>query len=236
MPETTVRRHRTVPVAGSRSRSGFTAIELLIVIGVMMLMMGMAVPAVMPALRKGALRSAVTDIEACWSQAQVLAKRATLPPGNTPAHYGIVIHQQAGQRPYVAMIHDAVAGSSMPALLHQDGDPSRPPVAKRTFNRNVIVGTATDATGATVDTADRTLVIYAQYQTGLPISAADVAAGRGMVAAPVSLGVSAASALGSSVCPAVELRTLDYVPNQRGFAVGVQLYHAGFIAVESIRE
>lgn len=228
---------RDLPLSRLASpRSAFTAIEMVIVIGIMMLIMAMAVPAVLPALRKGALRAAVNDIEDCWAQAQIMAKRSSLPSGSNPPHFGIMIRQEAGSRPSVALIRDSSGPGVEAAFVHQDDDTSKPPVALRRFNRNVIVATATDATGATLDTADRVLVVYAQYQSGLPISAADVAAGRGMVAAPTSLGVRAASSLPASTCPAFELRTLDYVPAQRGYALGVQLYHAGFIAVETIRE
>ncbi len=223
-------------------RRGFTAIELLIVIGLMLILMAVAVPSVIPALRKGALNNAATDITSCWRQARYLAMTTAIPSGINPPHFGMIIRQVAGTRPYVALIYDNVDASGPPKLLTTGEDPddvttydsSKPPVVQSIFNRNVIVASA--APSGTVDTSDRTIVVYAQYQTGLPIAPADVVAGRGMVAAPTSLGVSAPSASASTVCPVLNLQTLDYTQGLRGYCLGLSLYHAGAIATRSVQE
>ena len=222
-----------------RSRQGFTAIELLMVIGIMMILMAAAVPSIIPALRKGALNNVAGDITACWRQARALAMNSTVPTGLKPPFYGIVIFQQAGQRPYVALIYDNAGLGTMPNLLMQGQlagapyDPSGTPVAQFFFNRNVII-----ASGATnpPTTADVTLVVYAQYETGLPVSPADVHTSQGMMAQYTSFGVSTGAAVANSLCPYFDVQTLDYVPGTRGYALGLALYQAGCTSALAIQE
>jgi len=229
------------------ARGGFTAVELLVVIGIMMLLMSIAIPSIIPSLRRGALHNAMNDIESCWRQARYLAMTTSVPNGTNPAHFGIVLSQNAGERPYVALAYDSAGPGVMPNLLRQDQDPAnpatydpaKPPVVKHEFSRHVVI--ASQLPGGSTTTADRTVTVYAQYQTGVPVSPEDVAAGRGMVAAPTSFGIAASeldptAPAPASVAPVIRLQTLDYDPSQRGFALGVALYHAGFVSAQAIQE
>ena len=236
-------------------RAGFTAIELLVVIGIMMILLGVAVPTMMPAIRRGKINSALNDISGAWRQARILAMMNAIPSGVAPPHFGIVINQTAGQQAYVAVIFDKVT-TGIPNLYVQGVDPqlpatwgiSGPPVTQYRFNRNVTIASAPASDGTpgplplvgasapAATTADNTIIIYAQYGTGLPITPVDVAANHGLTAAPTSLGVWSQSAAPTSVCPVVRLQTFDYQtsPTRRGYASSFSLYHAGFTAAQEL--
>jgi prepilin-type N-terminal cleavage/methylation domain-containing protein len=238
--------------SGLVARGGFTAVELMMVMGIMLIIMSITVPAVLPTLRHGKLSSAVNDIQACWRKARGMAMATSIPSGTTPYHYGILISQPASGETTVSLVYDNENVSS-PKLLMFGEDPSNPattynagapPVAQYSFNRNVLLATAS-ASGGALSTGAANVLIYAQYGTGLPISPVDVAGGRGLVAAATSLGVSGmlATNLGaptpattpSSVMPVTELMTSDFVSSpRRGFCIAFAIFHAGFVSAEDL--
>ena len=55
-------------------RAGFTAIELIVVVSVIILLVSLTVPSIMPALKKGAVNDAATAIQRVCSQARQLAR------------------------------------------------------------------------------------------------------------------------------------------------------------------
>jgi Tfp pilus assembly protein FimT len=232
------------------ARHGFTAIELMMVLGIMMIMMGMAAPVILPALRHGKINSAINDIMACWREARIMAMSHSIPSTNAvPPHFGIAINQGATGQASVSLIYDSVA-SGIPNLLVQGQDPSdastysatKPAVAQYFFNRNVVLATSPTTTG-TPTASPITIILYAQYGTGLALDPADVAAGRGSVAAPTSLGIAGlqATSMGiaappsvvPSVCPITMLQSVDFVLTpRRGFSTAFAIYNAGFIAAQ----
>lgn len=222
---------------GGSSRGGFTAIELVMVIGIMLILMAIAVPSILPAIRRGQVNDAVNDLTRCWRQARALAMTTAVPTGATPPHFGVLIEQQPGQRPSVAVVFDSVA-SGAARVLNNGIDPVVPstwvatgdPVAEFRFNRSVMLSSTALSGGST------TILIYAQYGTGLPILAQDVNLGRGMVAPPACLGIASAAAAASVVVPDLRVQTLDYetAPTRRGFASNFAIYHAGFCATEEL--
>ncbi len=193
------RRALVISNLSDRTRAGFTAVELMMVMGIMLIMLSITVPAVLPALRHGEVSSAVNDIQACWRIARGMAMSSSIPVGATPFHYGIVINQPGSGQITVSLVYDNQNASS-PRLLMQGEDPSNPtttysaggtPVAQYTFNRNVVLGTSSSQSVANSATRTKTSIfsIYAQYGTGLPLAPSDVALGRGMVASATSMGV-----------------------------------------------
>ncbi len=227
------------------SRAAFTAIELLMVIGIMMTLMGIAVPTVLPSIRHGNINSAVNDISMCWRQARILAMTTAIPAGASPYHFGIAIRQSAGQQASVALIFDNVA-TGTPKYFMAGEDPSDQSTYSASgtaaaffkFNRNVIVA-STPAGGSNTDaptTADQTIIIYAQYGTGLPLSPDNVAMGRGQVSPPCSMGVASDAALTATVCPRIQLWTQDYSvgPSRHGYASSFAIYHAGFTVSQEL--
>jgi Tfp pilus assembly protein FimT len=226
---------------GLVARAGFTAVELIVVIGIALSLAALSVPAVLPSIRHGQVHAAVNDLTRCWREAAQMAIVTPVPAGECPPHFGIAVRQVAGQRVDVGVIFDNVATGSPKYFMQGQvpGDastysPGGAPIVFARLNRNIVMATAT-VDAPTPSTADKTIIVYAQYGTGLPISADDVAANRGQVAAPISVGVSSDQALASSICPMVMLQTLDYdAANHRGFACSFALYHAGFTAAKEL--
>jgi Tfp pilus assembly protein FimT len=227
------------------SRSAFTAVELVVVIGIMMALMSIALPSVLPAIVRGKIHSAVNDITTCWRQARLLAMTNAIPSNNLPWHFGIAIKQAAGQQATVGVILDNVAAGDAKYLVEGEDpadqstyDAAAKPVALFKFNRRVVVA-STPAGGDNAmapTTGDRTVLLYVQYGSGLPLSPDDVAAGRGLVSSPCSLGVASDAAITSTVCPRLQLWTQDYAsgPNHRGYASSFSIYHAGFTVSQGL--
>ena len=109
------------------SRHGFSAIELMVVIGIMGMLAGMSVPSLVSAMRRGKVNEAANAIVQVSSQARRLAKRNSDPS----QYYGVVIVNDASPR-YVALTYGTSASTA--TILEEDGEP----VAKLAFNRNVI--------------------------------------------------------------------------------------------------
>jgi len=213
-----------------------------------MIMMGMAAPAILPMLRHGKINSAINDIMTCWREARVMAMGHSLPSLTPVPHFGIFI--QSNSSPVsVTVIYDSVS-SGTPNFLVQGQDPSvpssynaaKPPVSQYFFSRNVVLATSTTTTGLP-STSGTSIILYAQYGTGLPLDPADVNAGRGAVAAPTGVGVAGlqATSMGisapvtpvPSVCPITMLQTVDFVNSpRRGFSTAFAIYNAGFIAAQ----
>jgi Tfp pilus assembly protein FimT len=235
------------------TRGGFSAVELLVVIGVMMLLMGMAAPGVLKAIRRGTVNSAANDLTQCWRQARLLALSRTMPDaasdGGKAKHYGMMVVQRDA-RLYAAVIYDnrdeaAIGASPENSILRRDptsattSDSANPPVAKFDFNRNVLL-TAAKTASSDPTGGDRILVVYAQYRTGLPISAADVRCGHGSTATAVGMGLSGNATTGlpdSPICAKLRLQTMDYVsaPDQKhGYAVGITLFPIGVVASQEL--
>ncbi len=243
-----------VPIQRRRRslRSGFTAIELLVVIGIMMAVMAMAMPSVMNSLRRGKVSSAATDIMQCWRQARNMALMRSMPDapnGTVPKHYGMMLVQHAGQQCYAALIYDNQAAaniSSTPEASVLRADPTsgstsdavNPPVAKYVFNRNVVLASA-DTPAQQPDTHDRVLVVYAQYRTGLPISPEVVVDGKAPNASAIGVGLADNPTFGlvaGTISAQMRLQTLDYTLGtvKRGYAVGVTLYPIGVVATQEL--
>ena len=228
-------------------RAGFTAVELMMVLGIMLILMSAAVPAVLPALRHGKVNAALNDVMSCWREARIMAMTHALPSINPVPHFGIMLVQPASGPASVSLIYDSVASGNA-QLLRQEQDPAdpstynaaEPPVAQYFFSSNVLLATSPNPTQTATVTAT-TILLYAQYATGLALDPADVATGRGAVASPTSIGISGivntAMTLNPpstpipSVCPIATLQTIDFINSpRRGFATSFAIYNAGFIA------
>jgi prepilin-type N-terminal cleavage/methylation domain-containing protein len=240
-----------LPDQGHRTalRSGFTAIELLVVIGVMLLLMSMALPGVLKVLRRAQVAGAAEAISSAWRQARDLAIRNPVPDAGpdgqrgAPAHYGIAI-VVSGARRYVALIYsnrdgEAIARDPDGALMRTDPTDARSrPVLKQDFNGTVSVLAGTG--GATPDARDRALAVYAQYRTGWPIAPAEVAANHGPVAAPTGIGLAGDQARGipaSPIASELRLQTIDYsaeAGHRRGYALDLTLYPIGVLGTKEL--
>jgi Tfp pilus assembly protein FimT len=243
-----LRRHPS-PGHSTAASSGFTAVELLVVIGVMMLLLAMSLPGVLTVMRRAQVSGAAESISSAWRQARDLAIRNSVPDTGpdgqrgAPAHYGVAIVKSGAQR-YVALIYsnrdaDGIARDPDAALLRVDpADHASRPLLKQNLNSTVSLLSAVGS--AAPDANDRTLAIYAQYRTGWPIAPADVAANHGPVAAPTSVGLAGDVNRGipaSPIASELRLQTVDWsgeTGHRRGYALDLTLYPIGVLGTKEL--
>ncbi|MBA3707311.1 MAG: prepilin-type N-terminal cleavage/methylation domain-containing protein [Planctomycetes bacterium] len=197
-----------------RARQGFTAIEMLMVVGIVLILATMAVPAIVPALRRGQVNDAASAIMQISKEARLLAMHAAAPADNS--HYGIAIIDDPAFDPQVvvALIY-GISGASPKASIVKDANGKN--VAIKKLARSVAV-----YTGATeLRAAGGVLSWFYQYRTGMPIG---VFAGA-FSTTPVSVGcpsitvsnvwgtgntaIAASVAPGTATVPGLSVRTVD---------------------------
>ncbi|MBA3847126.1 MAG: prepilin-type N-terminal cleavage/methylation domain-containing protein [Planctomycetes bacterium] len=182
-----------------RPRAGFTAIELMVVLIVILVLIGLAVPGLVGAMRKGSVNDAANAIMRVSSQARQFARTRPAPsttPGSPPAAYfGLVIVGDE-QPNYVALTWGTSCTKADIYIQRQwgsgddrtnfatylgappelkNGNPI--PVSKLLFNRNVIVYTGTvqdpDPANPNVKPLEsqpgQEIGWFYQFRTGYPI-------------------------------------------------------------------
>jgi prepilin-type N-terminal cleavage/methylation domain-containing protein len=227
------------------ARRGFTALELMVVLGIMLTLAGVALPATLPALRRARVTDAASDIASCWSQARVLAmsRRPSSDGALAGRHYGMIIVQRAGQPTWAGVIYAkddlaTLAGDPEAALLRPDPAAAPDAGSNRPTVRKIFAASAVVASGtsASMGSGDQVLAIYAQYGTGMPIAPADVAAGQGFRAAPSALGMPQAEGdPRPALVEALRIQTADYREAPRhGAATRVAICHVGVTLLEDL--
>lgn len=154
-----------------RSRSAFSMIELAVVVGVALTIMGMSAPPVMTAVRKQAVNAAGERILAVHAQAQALAQ-TTLPPADQ-AHYGVVLVQDPGQAAYAILVRSLPSNGPFrdKVLLSDRGLP----VARLEFSPGLRIHVGDQPLD---QTATREVAWFYQYRTGVPVTFDAGGAGR----------------------------------------------------------
>jgi len=147
----------------SHGQSGYTLIELMVVISVAIILLGMSAPPVMRSIRRQAVALAVEKLLSVHTQAQVLAQGGMQPVDQS--HYGMVVVQDPGQRAYAALIYGRPTGSSIRNLI-QLNDRGLP-VAR--VDLPIAVDVQVGA-GRLANTATRELAWFYQYRTGVPLA------------------------------------------------------------------
>jgi prepilin-type N-terminal cleavage/methylation domain-containing protein len=166
--------------AATHPRRGYTAIELLIVLGIVSIITTMAVPAIVPAMRKGRVNDGINAILHVSRQARILAMQN--PPPADGRHYGVAIFDDpdSDKTPVVALIFGSPSdGKDDRGRILTGGDGK--PVAKQAMSAAVEVwsGEKRLRDGAKIVTW------YFEYQSGVPISTDDT----GFSTSPVNVGV-----------------------------------------------
>ncbi len=177
----------------ARSRAGFTAIELMVVLIVILVLIGLAVPGLVGAMRKGSVNDAANAIMRVSSQARQFARTRpapkSTPPGVTQAYFGLVI--VGDRQPYVALTwgpdctKDFIYVQKTNWAIGDDRtdydiyklrsplatDLNAKPVSKLLFNRNVIVyvGEKNDPADPSVTPLTADIGWFYQFRTGYPI-------------------------------------------------------------------
>jgi len=170
----------------ARSRSGFTAIELMVVVSIIILLVAMTVPSIMPAIKKGRVHDAANAIMRVASQARQLARSRAIPfvtSQNAPLNcYGVAIVVPTTGPAYAVLTYDSVLANG--AAVGPVGQPtdnsanSANPIyiSKQTFNANVmpftnVLNAGGGGTKAIYGLQPRGTKVgwYYQYRTGFVI-------------------------------------------------------------------
>ncbi len=167
------------PQGRGRARAGFTAIELMVVVSVIILLVAMTVPSIFPAIRKGRVHDAANAILRVASQARQFARsRIMPPPGNAAVpckFYGVAIVVPTSGAAYAVLTYDnSLANGSAPGPVGQFADYSTTNyLSKQIFNANVMPYTGILTAGgggskAVYSLQPRSTMVgwYYQYRTG----------------------------------------------------------------------
>ncbi len=171
-------------------RAGFTAIEMMVVVSIIIVLVAMVVPTIGPAMKKGAVHDAASAIQRACSQARQLARSTTEPrvtSGSLPNWYGVavVVPSEANLPPYAVVIYGNQDPSNYSFVANKENQyPNGTPkldgttatytglkaAAKFPFSRNVMPvkndSAATTATDYTLMSAGTAVGWYYQYRTG----------------------------------------------------------------------
>jgi type II secretory pathway pseudopilin PulG len=87
------------------SRMGFTAIEMMVLVSIVIILVAMVVPTIGPAMRRGAVHDSANAIQRACSQARQLARSNSEPSTNTK-WYGVavVVPQSSEKKPAYAVV------------------------------------------------------------------------------------------------------------------------------------
>ncbi len=177
-PGSTSRGAPTAPRVSTRhARAGFTAIEMLAVLGAVVVMLGMAGIAVVPAVRKARVDRAAGAVVEVARHARRLAMQRTHPAND--AHYGVVIAT------------DPDTGETLVALTFGHPGDGKGTARERILRNAAGAPIMAHVLPATVRVwhqdeplAEREEIAwYVQYRTGLPLAAEGL--GLGSTAAEV---------------------------------------------------
>ena len=91
--------------SNNMSRMGFTAIEMMVVVSIVIILVAMVVPTIGPAMRKGAVHDSANAIQRACSQARQLARSNSEPSTNTK-WYGVavVVPDSSEKKPAYAVV------------------------------------------------------------------------------------------------------------------------------------
>jgi type II secretory pathway pseudopilin PulG len=166
----------------SRSRGGYTAIEMAVVLGIVMILATMATMAIVPALRKGRVNDATNAIVQISRQARLLAMQRSPPADNK--HYGVIIGKDpTSNSDMVALIYGAGTPADMTTTIAKDVNSK--PIAQHIFAPSVSTWNGnSELRGQT----PAIIAWYYEYLSGLPIGPA----GASFTTTPVLVGATMA--------------------------------------------
>lgn len=205
-----------------RTRDAFTAMEMMIVIGIMALLATLAVPSLLGSMRNGKVNDAANAVSRISSQARMMARTRY----DAVKYYGVIIVNDANPGPqYVAMTYGTDYPPTKGDVLTTDlsayvegTTPDSKVVGKANFNRNVVVF------DDTLGTAMLTRGWLYQYRTGYPIPKLNV--GGPQTAPPISLTTAQPTSVG--VNPAIPSQTpMSFRSLDGKYRVALAVYEVG---------
>jgi type II secretory pathway pseudopilin PulG len=221
------------------ARSGFTAIELMVVISIVILLVAMTVPSIYPAIRKGRVHDAANSIMRVASQARQLARTRSGPP-TVALYYGVAVVVPSSGSAYAVLIYDTVPAGSMNAssigLTTQYN--TNQYVSKQTFNANVMPFNAISGGGGPGSKAVYTLqqpgtvvAWYYQYRTGFVIASGATSTTLGNVGTP---SIPANTATGTPAIATIGPTVFGVCSLDQQYCVALSIYSVGLANAQDL--
>ncbi len=225
--------------------AGFTAIEMIVVVSIVIMLVAMTVPSIFPAIKKGRVHDAANAIMRASSQARQLARSHQQPSGSgTPSCYGVAIVVPASGPAYATVIFGTLDPNTSAVLTKTTdtsggaggelcGDISTParakPIARYEFNRNVLpyrgVSGSPGTPTYTMMSPGTSVGWFYQYRTGFVIqSPTDITTTRDVGPLPSIPGASGASL---SPAPVSGLGQLGVCTVDSKYVAAVAIYKIG---------
>ena len=157
---------------------GYTLVELLLVISIMSVLLAIAAPVVIKGVGRQAMLGSSTRVTAAHDAAMTLAMARYAPADNR--HFGVALHQEAGQAASVTVIEALPAPFANAAYLNALGAP----VSSHRLAADVEIWVGDQRLA---DLPGREIAWFYQYRTGCPIETD----GPGRV--PANVGLAAAT-------------------------------------------
>jgi len=188
-----------MPIRLSSSRGGYTAIELMLVLGIVSALSMLSAPSVVSAMRKASVSEGVDVIGQVATEARNLALRNQV----TDDYYGVVVGVDDSGQGYAALTYGESATVS-DIMTTPDGQP----VLKLVLKRSVMLM----KNGQPMTSDMGTIGWMHQYTTGATVQVA------AQGATPISVGTP-----GSPLCESMGVQTLDgdYKASFAVFPVGM---------------
>jgi type II secretory pathway pseudopilin PulG len=148
-------RGQNMKLVHASNRLGFTAIEMMVVVSIVIILVAMVVPTIGPAMRKGAVHDSANAIQRACSQARQLARSNSEPSTNTKWYGVSVVVPSDGKAAYAVVIYGGAANDPSSFTFASDQSNQYPngtplldgttgtytgykPAAKFALNRNVM--------------------------------------------------------------------------------------------------
>jgi type II secretory pathway pseudopilin PulG len=233
---------------GLRARAGFTAIELMVVVSVIIMLVAMTVPSIFPAIRKGRVHDAANAILKVASQARQLARSRTMPtPASAALFYGVAVVVPTTGAAYAVLIYDQSLpnGSAAGAVGRLADGSTTNYLSKQTFNANVMPFTNIMVNGGggsktIYGLQPRGTMVgwYYQYRTGFvlrndqpPVSGNQILAQLGSIG---TLPVPANPATGAPAVAAYTPTTFGVCSLDQQYVVAMAIYSIGLANAQDL--
>lgn len=213
---------RHVPDSGSPGaiRSGFTAVELAMVLAVALAVVGAGSSAMLPSLRKAALNESLATVEeACRTARQLAISGRAL----SSDYYGVVLYRESGQT-WVAVSHGPSPDQTQLAL-----DPAGQPRYRSALVGSIGFFTGSDHASAQVLAEGEVVGWLYHHRTGY------LTADNALNVTPTFVGLEASELTdagiigGRTLLGALSLRTFD----QR-YARAISIYASGIMSAAEL--
>jgi type II secretory pathway pseudopilin PulG len=225
-------------ISSGHTRGGFTAIELIIVISIVIILAAMVMPSIGPAMKRGAVNDAATAIQRACSVARQLARTYNQPTGGATNWYGVavVVPSEPNKPAYAVVIYDNTVSYSRandenyqypnqtPFLDGSGVVTGYKPAAKFPFSRNVMPVKSDVAGQYDFMTPGAAVGWFYQYRTGFLLKNPP-----SEISTLTNLGTVGVSGTGMASPQAFGVASLD-----RKYIVAIAIYGVGLVSAQDV--